>query len=229
MASERRVTAGLAAVRDAGATLVLAEIVGRSVGTDGAVAGNAAAVAFAGAVVAAALALDGERSASLAHAATRSAWLAVAAAVLVLVHVGERAGLAGAVRIGVATGVLALAASGAMRLGGDLLGGPARGRLAAYMRLAWAVTAPLWLGPAIERAGAPEPAVDALVAASPLTYLAVVAGYDYLREPWFYLRSPVASLRFAYPGAIALTAGWLAVGTLLLHADRVLPERWRRG
>ena len=224
----RPVTAGPAAVLTAAATVALAEVVGRSVVRDGAGPGGGVAVAFAVGVVVAALVLDGGR-ASLARAVARSAWLAIAAAGLIVAHTGGRVVAARVFGLALGVGIVALAAAGASRLLGRVLGTPDRGRLAVCVLVALAGTGPLWLGPAVERLGAPEAAVDAVVAASPLTYLAVMGGYDYLHQHWFYVRSPVASLRFAYPPATALTACYLAVALLLLHAHRVLPERWREG
>ena len=221
-------TAGPAAVLEAGATLALAEVVGRSVLGDVSASGESAAVVFAAAVAIAALVLDGGPG-SVVRAAARSAWLAVAAAAIILAHAGGRVDARVVAGLGLGVGTVTLAAAGATRLLGALLGSPARGRLAVCIVIALAGTAPLWLGPAVERLGAPETAVDAVVAVSPLTYLSVMGGYDYLHEDWFYVRSPVASLRFAYPAATVLTAGWLTLGVLLLHASRVLPERWRRG
>ncbi len=219
-------TAGPAAVLDAAATVTLAEIAGRGVLGEGPVAGRDAAVAFAAAVAAAGIVLD-RGADSLARAVGRSAWLGVLASGLVLAH--ARVDLHGVLGLAIAVAAITLAASGATRLVGTLVGSPARGRLAVCVGLGLAATGPLWLGPAVERLGGAEAAVDAVVAASPLTYLAVVSDVDYLHRSWFYERSPVASLRFAYPDPTVLTACWLAVGIALVHAARVLPERRRRG
>jgi hypothetical protein len=222
------VTAGPAAVLEAAATLTLAEVVGRSVLRHASASGASAAVAFAAAVAIAGIVLDGG-PASVVRAAARSAWLAVAAAAMIVAHAGGRVDARVVAGLALGVGTVTLAAAGATRLLGELLGSPARGRLAVCIAIALAGTAPLWLGPAVERLGGPGTAVDAVVAVSPLTYLSVMGGYDYLHEDWFYVRSPLASLRFAYPAGTVLTAGWLALGALLLHAARVLPERWRRG
>jgi hypothetical protein len=222
------VTAGPAAVLDAAATVTLAEIAGRGVLGEGPVGAKDAAVAFAAAVAAAGIVLD-RGADSLARAVGRSAWLGVLASGLVLAHARARVDLHGVIGLAVAVTAITLAAGGAMRLVGALGGSPARGRLAVCVGLALAATGPLWLGPAVERLGGAEAAVDAVVAASPLTCLAVVSDVDYLHRSWFYARSPVASLRFAYPDPTMLTACWLAVGIALVHAARVLPERRRRG
>jgi hypothetical protein len=81
--------------------------------------------------------------------------------------------------------------------------------------------APLWLGPAAELALAERPgAVDALVASSPLTHLAVASGNDLLRNQWFYQHSNLAGLRFDYPrlAPVMTSYGLLAAALLLLAA-----------
>jgi hypothetical protein len=78
--------------------------------------------------------------------------------------------------------------------------------------------APLWLGPAAELALADRPgAVDAVVAVSPLSHLAVASGNDLLRNQWFYQHSNLAGLRFDYPRlAPVMTAYSLLAAVLLL-------------
>jgi hypothetical protein len=85
--------------------------------------------------------------------------------------------------------------------------------------LALAGTSPLWGGPLGEQAGAT--AAGILVALSPLSLLAALAGHDYLRDPWFYAHSAFGTLRVAQPGAWALVAGHLGASALLLAAARV--------
>jgi hypothetical protein len=215
-----------AVLRDAAAAAVLGEVAGRAAMGSAAFRPREVALGLAAGVVVAAVALDGG-VATAGRAALRAAAVGLAAAALVALHrVGRPLDAA---RLGIAAASLALAATGAIRLAAALLGSADRGRLAAILGLALAGAAPVWLGPAVERLAAPEAAAGALVAASPLTFLAVMGGVDYLHLPWFYAWSPIASLRFAYPTGAVLTAGHLAVGVLLLHAARALPERWRRG
>lgn len=102
----------------------------------------------------------------------------------------------------------------------------AAGSEAAREGAAWIATAalvtlgaaPVWLGPAAELALAARPrAVDAVVAVSPLTHLAVASGNDLLRNQWFYQHSNLAGLRFDYPRlAPVMTAYCLLAAVLLL-------------
>jgi hypothetical protein len=102
---------------------------------------------------------------------------------------------------------------------------------------AWLVTAvlvtvaaaPLWLGPASELASASRPqAVDAVVAVSPLTHLAVASGNDLLRNQWFYQHSNLAGLRFDYPRPAPLMIAYGLLAAALLIVPAVLPARRRR-
>ena len=59
---------------------------------------------------------------------------------------------------------------------------------------------PLWAGPLAElAAGRCEGLVDGVIAASPLTHLAVAGGNDLLRNQWLYQHANLAALRFSYP------------------------------
>jgi len=97
---------------------------------------------------------------------------------------------------------------------------------AAWIATAALVTigaAPLWLGPVAELALAGRPVtVDAVVAVSPLTHLAVASGNDLLRNQWFYQHSNLAGLRFDYPrlGPVMTAYCLLAVVLLLVHMVR---------
>jgi hypothetical protein len=86
--------------------------------------------------------------------------------------------------------------------------------------------APLWLGPAAELATPQHPgAVDAVVAASPLTHLAVASGNDLFRNQWFYQQSNLAGLRFDYPRMAPLVVGYTALAVTLLLAPVILRGR----
>jgi hypothetical protein len=161
---------------------------------------------------------------ALAGAATVTTW-----AVLMLLAVSTAATpilatLRWATLGGLATGVLAVAtgalardaaalAAGTFLLGGafgltlTLAAAALRDRLAAAalaLAVAGLATAtPLWLGPIAERFAATPVLVDAIVAVSPLTYLAVLADFDYLRATWFYEHSSLGSLRYDYPAALS--------------------------
>jgi hypothetical protein len=68
---------------------------------------------------------------------------------------------------------------------------------------ALAAAAPLWLGPIAERFAPTGVLVDAIVAVTPLTFLAVLVDHDYLRAAWFYEHSALGALRYDYPSIVA--------------------------
>jgi hypothetical protein len=90
------------------------------------------------------------------------------------------------------------------------VGHPLAGLTAAAL-LALAGSAPVWLGPLAESGGG-----DALLAASPLTYLALAADYDYLHAQWFYQWTPFGTIRYAYPDGAVLAPVYGLLG-LALH------------
>jgi hypothetical protein len=73
---------------------------------------------------------------------------------------------------------------------------------------------PVWLGPVVYRTDPAQPLTDAVIAASPLTHLAVAGGVDYLRSDWFYRNAPFGALRYEYPGLAVVVAGYAAAGAL---------------
>jgi hypothetical protein len=92
--------------------------------------------------------------------------------------------------------------------------------------LATLAAAPLWLGPAAELASAGRPqAVDAAVAVSPLTHLAVATGNDLLRNQWFYQHSNLAGLRFDYPRLAPVMTAYCLLAAVLLLVPAVLGTR----
>ena len=110
----------------------------------------------------------------------------------------------------------------------------ADGPVAARESAAWIATAalitlaaaPLWLGPAAELALADRPdAVDAVVAVSPLTHLAVASGNDLLRNQWFYQHSNLAGLRFDYPRLAPVLTAYLLLAAVLLLVPVALGSR----
>jgi hypothetical protein len=87
---------------------------------------------------------------------------------------------------------------------------------------------PMWLGPAAELfARAHAWAIDAVVAASPLTHLALASGNDLLRNEWLYDRSNLAKLAVTYPGVPAVVAGYVAT-LLALHGIPLARRNFRR-
>jgi hypothetical protein len=115
-----------------------------------------------------------------------------------------------------------------------LLRGRAKQPESARETAAWLATAalltigaaPLWLGPAAELMAASRPqAVDAAVAVSPLTHLAVASGNDLLRNQWFYQHSNLGGLRFDYPRLAPLLTVYGALAAVLLLVPAVLSTR----
>jgi hypothetical protein len=115
-----------------------------------------------------------------------------------------------------------------------LLQRQAVGSEAARENAAWIATlamltlgaAPLWLGPAAELAIDERPwAVDAVVASSPLTHLAVASGNDLLRNQWFYQHSNLAGLRFDYPRLASVMTAYLLLAAALLLIPAVRGSR----
>jgi len=84
---------------------------------------------------------------------------------------------------------------------------------------------PLVAGPAAELLERSHPgAIDAVVAASPLTHLALAGGNDLLRNEWFYRHANLAALQFSYPELPALLVAY-AVAAVVLSALIVLTPR----
>ena len=81
-----------------------------------------------------------------------------------------------------------------------------------FCAAALAAAGPLWTGPLLEDGRFGQSAVNAVIAASPLSYLAVIADWDYLRGEWFYHHSPFGGLRYDYPSPIGATLVYLAIG-----------------
>jgi len=114
----------------------------------------------------------------------------------------------------VALAVLMFAASGMVRLLYRLEFSHAGAVLMVIALLLLTASLPLWLGPLIERIAPNQPLVDALVAISPLSYLAAWDQWDYLRSGWFYRYSPIGSLRFDYPAPLLASACYVLLGLL---------------
>jgi hypothetical protein len=144
---------------------------------------------------------------------------------LVAANAGKDADLRLLLRCSAAVGVLSLALAASNRFLARLIGNADRARLGVGAALALAATAPLWSGPVAERLG--DRAVNAAVAVSPLSYLAEMVQYDYLRSQWFYVHSPLGSLRFAPPGSWIASGSYLALGLVLLAGEQALSKRRR--
>ena len=92
---------------------------------------------------------------------------------------------------------------------------PAAGSAVAAL-LVLAGLLPLVAGPLAESlTGEFSGAIDAVIAASPLTHLALAGGNDLLRNEWFYRRSNLAPLQFSYPELAGVVAAWALAGVAL--------------
>lgn len=190
--------------------VALAQLLGWGVGAGSSAAG---AVAVAGAMVVAMFLLD-PGATSARQTLSWSGIAALGAGLLIAVNATPLPGSGSLVGLSVGTGVLVFFGCGALRLAERWLGSAASARLGVGSGLMLAAAAPLWLGPA----GARLDLANAVVAASPLTFLSVMADYDYLHSQWFYAHSPLGSLRFAYPEWWIATLAYGAAGILLLTA-----------
>lgn len=89
--------------------------------------------------------------------------------------------------------------------------------MTAVLALTLLGAAPLWLGPAAELANRTHAwAVDAVIAVSPLTHLALASGNDLLRNEWLYDHSNLAKLAVTYPAMSGVIATYLVTLFALL-------------
>ncbi len=147
--------------------------------------------------------------------------LAVTAALVTVVILLWQTGLARpgpVLSLGVAVGALTL-----------FLGGVARVALRWSETLAhWlpttvlvvAATVPFWATSVAHRTGA-----DALVGVSPLSYLATIADFDYLRTTPGYRHSTISGLRYDYPNPGVYTLFLIAAAAGLVAGTRNRPPR----
>lgn len=99
---------------------------------------------------------------------------------------------------------------------------------AAALALMFVSALPLWLGPAAEWVWRDWPwAIDAVVAASPLTHLALASGNDLFRNPWLYDHANLATLSIAYPSWERICLAYACA--LLLLAGAVVAAHGRSG
>jgi len=84
--------------------------------------------------------------------------------------------------------------------------------------------APLYLSVAAEATSHQTLVVDSIIAASPVSYLAGIADYDYLRSSWFYQHTPFGGLRFNYPTPGVMTVCYV-ITTLVLAGASILRNR----
>lgn len=201
-------------------SLALAQVTALAFFSASALTPRGKALVLASAMVVAGLALDSSQlTASKAPPAQAVAWaatLALGAVAFILMSDLRVIAPSTAIGLAVGVGVLVFVLCGLSRLLTVLTGRAEWGRLGTYAALALTASAPVWLGPATERLGAGPGLVDAVVGVSPLSYLAAMAEYDYLRSSWFYAHSPIGSLRFEYPGRLVGSMAYLSIGMLCL-------------
>lgn len=85
------------------------------------------------------------------------------------------------------------------------------------------LAAPLYLS-VVAEATSHQILVDTIIAASPVSYLAAIADYDYLRSNWFYQHTPFGGLRFNYPSPGVMTFCYIVI-TLVLTGATFLGNR----
>lgn len=122
-------------------------------------------------------------------------------------------------RLMVAVAILGFVVERATCLLAAVAGSERGAPLIAVAGLGLAGSAPIWLGPWAEYLGTYEQASNAIIWLSPLTFLAVMADYDYLRNHWFYIYTPFGGLRYAYPGKVTYCTIYLLLGGLLWLAE----------
>jgi hypothetical protein len=184
----------------------------------GRLTGHAAAVT---AVAWAFMSIDARRHGRfLQRAAVVAAVATLVSAAFALFEVGlEPRVLAVALAVGLLGGAFAAALAGLRRIVGPAGAGTISLALAAL-----ACAAPLWLGPLVEQWADRRAVADAVLALSPLTYLAIAADFDYLRGAWFYRFSPFGALRYDYASFAAASVFygmWPAMAALFVARDRL--------
>ncbi len=147
--------------------------------------------------------------------ASQAAWLIcvpVAGGFAIIIATPASAFTPAAPGLVVAVGVMLFFMEGLTALLTGLLRDRSSAVLAVLTLICFAAAAPLWIGPWVEYFAGTDWFADLVVAISPLTYLAVMAEYDYLRDHWFYARAPYGAYRFGYPGQLVSSAAYIAFG-----------------
>ena len=85
------------------------------------------------------------------------------------------------------------------------------------------LAAPLYLA-AVAESTSHQILVESIIAVSPLSYLAGIADYDFLRSSWFYQNTPFGGLRFNYPAPGIMTVCYIGI-TLVLASANILENR----
>jgi len=85
-----------------------------------------------------------------------------------------------------------------------------------FCLLALFTTHPVWLAPWVEVIATTPEKLQLIIWSSPLTFLATVLDYDYLRSQWFYQHTPYGMLRYDYPNPMSSHFALVFVSLLLL-------------
>lgn len=147
-----------------------------------------------------------------------SAWLLMA----------QHASGYGAVLPALAAGVLVFLLGSIAGLGAALCNAEQKAHLWIFILLILTAAGPLWLGPVVEAGADSATRGDVVVALSPLSYLAVMAGDDYLRSAWFYRRTPLGVLPYQYPTATAFSSAYLLLASACLGVRRYWLRKQRK-
>lgn len=78
------------------------------------------------------------------------------------------------------------------------------------------VMLPIWLAPWVELWVTTVDSIHGIIWSSPLTYLATVLDYDYLRSQWFYQHTPYGMFRYEYPNVFGCHLFIAIMSALLL-------------
>lgn len=130
-------------------------------------------------------------------------------------------------QLALATGVLALCLAVATRVLARLSNDPALAPTWVFMGALAGIALPLWAAPLVETGLLGNNGGNWLIALSPLSYLAVAAQWDYLRDPWFYQYTPLGGLRFDYPSTLSLSTAYLGLSGLGLIGEHLAARRER--
>ncbi|MCP3870512.1 MAG: hypothetical protein GY703_20955 [Gammaproteobacteria bacterium] len=107
-----------------------------------------------------------------------------------------------------------------------LSGNDQEGAWWALCLLATLMTIPFWISPPIELWHPGNETIDTLIALCPLSYLAVLSDWDYLRFDGVYRHSILGGLRYEYPNPVTTSVSYLALGILFRYAHLILKTVW---
>ena len=85
-------------------------------------------------------------------------------------------------------------------------------------------TLPVWLGPLIDSLPLYQGVIDLIISASPLTHLAAMADFDYLRSQWFYEHTPYGTIQYSYPTKLGLSICYSGLSLALLWASAFIEK-----